>query len=370
MLPVALELQLKRPSQPLTDGWQHLPVERRGSTRLGISFRPRQAEALGLDVRSTLRDLLTRPFQIVRLGAYWNRVEPRPGALDFGELDWQIEAAERAGKQIILCVGALKTFGYPEFFVPKHRLVQPLPEGRLIRPADYPALLAAAIEHIVRIVERYRGRAGIVAWQVEHEAVDPLGLEHSWRLDAAFVEQEVAAVRTADPVRPILMNGFFQASSLVGLAQWWQTRDQGDSLTVAQRIADVVGVDYYPRHALLHLGGRTLYVDGSRGFWHGRALGRLLTWARASSGRRFMITEGQAEPWEAVTTPPSPRDGWMHSCGPEQMIENYNRWQVWTREAGVTLDAYLFWGAEYWMLRQQHGDASYVRAFERILEQG
>lgn len=369
LLPIALELRLKQPKQPLTDAWQTVPIERRGSTRLGISFRPRQAEALGLEVRSTLQELLTRPFAIIRLGAYWSRVEPRPGALDFGELDWQLEAAERAGKQIILNVGPLKTFGYPEFFVPEHRLAGPLPEGRLIRPADYPGLLAAAIEHVSRVVERYRDRPSIIAWQIEHEAVDPLGLEHSWRLAVEFVEREVAAVRAVDPSRPILLNGFFQTSILVGLAQWWQTRDQGDSLAVAQRLADIVGVDYYPRHALVSLGGPTLYVDGTHGVWQRWARRRLFDWARRASGQRLMITEGQAEPWEAVTTPPNPPGQVMYSRGPEQVIETYNRWQVWTREVGVTLDAYLFWGAEYWMLRQRHGDASYIRAFERILDQ-
>ena len=30
--------------------------------------------------------------------------------------------------------------------------------------------------------------------------------------------------------------------------------------------------------------------------------------------------------------------------------------------------AYLFWGAEYWLLRQQHGDLSYLEAFARILD--
>ena len=79
------------------------------------------------------------------------------------------------------------------------------------------------------------------------------------------------------------MNGFFPASLLVGISQWWQTRDQGDSLAVARRIADIVGVDYYPRHALVGLGGRTLYVDGARGFWQRRARKQLFAWARASS---------------------------------------------------------------------------------------
>ena len=32
------------------------------------------------------------------------------------------------------------------------------------------------------------------------------------------------------------------------------------------------------------------------------------------------------------------------------------------------LYAYLFWGAEYWMLRKQSMDISYLQTFERILE--
>ena len=30
--------------------------------------------------------------------------------------------------------------------------------------------------------------------------------------------------------------------------------------------------------------------------------------------------------------------------------------------------AYLFWDAEYWMLRKQSGDTSYIQTFARILE--
>ena len=42
------------------------------------------------------------PYQVIRLGAYWNQIEPEPGTFDPGELDWQVEATERAGKQISL----------------------------------------------------------------------------------------------------------------------------------------------------------------------------------------------------------------------------------------------------------------------------
>ena len=48
-VPIALEVRLKQATQPLTDAWQHLPIEPRRSTLLGISFRSPQVAALGLD---------------------------------------------------------------------------------------------------------------------------------------------------------------------------------------------------------------------------------------------------------------------------------------------------------------------------------
>jgi hypothetical protein len=360
------EFQLKRPVQPLTDAWQRLPVAPRGGALLGMSWRPRQAAAFGLDERETLRALLAYPFQLVRLGAYWDQIEPEPGAFHTEALDGQIEAAEQAGKQIILCVGPLKTFGYPEFFVPAHQLPRPFPEHRLVRPDSFPSLLAAATGFITRLVERYRGHPSIVAWQLEHEAVDPLGVEHSWRLAVSFVEQEAAALRQADPARPLMMNGFLPTSWLVRLSQGWNTRDQGDSLAVAQRLADLVGIDYYPRHALVALGPRTLYLDGSQSDRQRRRREQLLAWAGAH-GKKLLISEGQAEPWEAVTTPPSPSRQAMSSCLPEHVIDNYNACLAEGGQPGA-LYAYLFWGAEYWMLRQRAGDSSYLGAFARVLE--
>src|ERR1700678_1986973 len=234
----------------------------------------------------------------------------------------RVARAARAGKQIVLCVGPVKTFGYPEFFVPGHQLPEPLREGTLVEPAAHPALLEAGAAFVARLVQRYRDREAIVAWQVEHDAVDPLGMEHSWRLSAAFVRREVEAVRAADPTRPVLMNGFLPTSAPVRLQQWWRTRDQGDSLVVAQHLADIVGVDFYPRHALVARAGWTVYLCGRISALRPRR--SLLGWG-AASGQRLMIIEGQAEPWEAVTTPPSPQNGAMYSCLPEHVIENYSQ---------------------------------------------
>ena len=79
---VAAQLRIARAARPLTDRWQQVPVEPRGQARLGISFRPLQAQALGLDPMATLATLLDYPFQLIRLGAYWNRIEDGPGRFD------------------------------------------------------------------------------------------------------------------------------------------------------------------------------------------------------------------------------------------------------------------------------------------------
>ncbi len=359
-----MALRFARPAQPPTNAWKEIPVTPRGSTLLGITFRPLQAAALGLERRATLQTLLAYPFPLIRLGAYWNRIEPQAGAFDTGELDWQIDAAERAGKHVILAVGAVKTFGYPEFFVPPHRLDRPIREGSLVQPSTHAELLAAASAFITRLVSRYRDRPSIIAWQLEHEAVDPLGVEHSWRLAVPFVECELQALRAADPSRPVMMNGFLPTSSLVRVSQWWRTRDQGDSLAVAGQLADIVGIDYYPRTALASLGGRTLYLDGIESA--GARVERLLPPIRAA-GKQLMVSEGQAEPWETTTVPPSPERQVAYSCPPEQLVINYNAAMSGSRPES-SLYAYLFWGAEYWLLRERSGDPSYLQAFAHILE--
>jgi hypothetical protein len=364
--PLMLEVRLARPEQRVDEGWKRLAITPRGTTMLGISFRPLQVEAFGLDANATLAALLAYPFELIRLAAYWNRIEAHPGDFRTDELDWQVDAAERAGKNVILSVGAVKNFGYPEFHVPEHRLERALEEGSVVRPDTHGALLAGATGFVRKVVERYRDRKSVVAWQLEHEAVDPLGVEHSWRLGVDFVEQELAELKDADPSRPVMMNGFLPTSSVVRLSQWWRTRDQGDSLAVAARIADLVGIDYYPRHALTKVGPRTLYMDGSTLPWQRASTG---AWLESVRRRRkgLMVSEGQAEPWEAVTLPPNPDRHAVFSCRPEDVIRNYNAAMAWSKPTSP-LYAYLFWGAEYWILRARSGDQSYLDAFDRILE--
>ena len=163
-----------------------------------------------------------------------------------------------------------------------------------------------------------------------------------------------------------MMNGFLPTTLPVRVTQGWTTRDQGDSLDVARRFANIVGIDYYPRNALTSFGSKTLYLDGTESRTQEKRLDELRAWARQSD-RRLMVSEGQAEPWETATTPPSPGGRSMYSCPPDAVITNYNHWMSpqWDEPS---LYAYLFWGAEYWVHRLQGGDSSYLDAFARVLE--
>ena len=47
-----------------------------------------------------------------------------------------------------------------------------------------------------------------------------------------------------------------------------------------------------------------------------------------SHGQKFMVAEGQSEPWELSLIPPAPMHYALYSCTPQDIIKNYNFWVV------------------------------------------
>src|SRR5207248_2409932 len=85
--------------------------------QVGYTFSPRQAEYLGVPWRQTYEASLGLDSRIVRLGAYWDDIEPRPGVYDFRALDWQMDLAAQSGRAVVLSVG-MKAPRWPEYFLP------------------------------------------------------------------------------------------------------------------------------------------------------------------------------------------------------------------------------------------------------------
>ncbi len=364
LVPLGAEVRISDAKKPFTNNWSQIPIEPRSSTLLGITFRPQQVQAFGLEMRPTLNKLLEYPLQIVRLGAYWNKMEPENGRFDTTELDWQIDTIEKTGAKIILCVGALKTFGYPEYFIPHHYMPKPFPDATLITPIKHKELLLGANNFISRIVDRYKNRQSIIAWQLENEPADPLPSAHYWRISADFLKEELNALRVCDQTKPVMINGFLATSLFIRIGAAWLTRDQGNSLDLAKGLSDIIGVDYYPRIAISPVASETMYLDTSKVFWGQGDRNNLANWSR-SHNQKFMVAEGQSEPWELTVIPPSPQHYALYSCTPQNLIENYNFWASCAECRPMY--SYLFWGAEYWVLRANNGNRQYLDAFAKIL---
>ena len=104
--------------------------------------------------------------------------------------------------------------------------------------------------------------------------------------------------------------------------------DQGDWLAVAQRLADLVGIDYYPRHALVPVGSKTLYWIAVRSVWH-TGTAQAVDRPDTSQGQKLMIAEGQAEALGNDDHTLQSGHQAMASCLPEHVIGNYNAGMGW-----------------------------------------
>src|SRR5215472_5136747 len=179
-------------------------------TALGASFSPMRARGRGLDWQAAFRRLLELGLSPLRLSTYWDGVD-RDGYL---ELDWQMDEAERAGREVVLTIG-MKAQGWPEFAIPD-RLVPAVRRGANVVAAA-PELRQAAVELVQATVERYRGRPCIIAWQIENEPVNRSG-PRGWWIGADLVRVEIEAARKADLHRPIVLNAFAAFNARVDVA--------------------------------------------------------------------------------------------------------------------------------------------------------
>jgi hypothetical protein len=298
---------------------------------LGASFSPLRAAAAGLDWRRAFAELLALDLDPLRLSAYWETID-RDG---YGDLDWQLDQASQAGRSVVLTVG-MKAIGWPEFYIPA-RLTPPARRGGEVGEAS-PALAAAVLEFLGATVERYRGHPALATWQVENEPLNRSG-PNRWWIGSQLLEREVAAVRQADPGRPLLLTAFAHFNWLLDLTSNPRGQGMGRLLELLPDRA-ALGLDVYIR-----IGQRLLWWDRVRkaaGNWASDA-GRRRAEAERR-GRTAWTAEAQAEPW-------GPRS--FQPADIRTVVEG-------VRGAGYRM--VLLWGAEHWLSRAAAGDRSWLEA--------
>lgn len=144
-------------------GW-YAWTNRGKPVKLGMSFSPNYARALGLDprevYRATLEDL---GIKRLRLNSYWNVIEPQKGKFDFSELDWQMDEAAAHGAKVNLAIG-LRQPRWPECHPPQW--VDTGQPWNTWKP-DMEAFLTA-------VINRYKDHPALQSYQLENEIFNKL----------------------------------------------------------------------------------------------------------------------------------------------------------------------------------------------------
>lgn len=315
----------------------------------GFTFSPRQAQYLGVSWQDGFHAAATLRPELVRLGVYWDELEPRRGQFDFTGIDWLLSEAHSRDMRVVLTIG-MKAPRWPEYYVPRW-MARRLEAGRGDAVSRDPELRAAVLRAIEAVVRRYQDHPAIAAWQVENEPLDPAGPNH-WVIDPEFLEREIALVRELDAHRrPIIVTMFVSGNPRLLL----NPRDP--RVENILRHADVLGLDFYPRVGV-KLFGRELYLSWSNWLWQ-FALDRYAGAAEAR-GKTAWVMEAQAEPWEPESLIPAPRDV---SPG----LQARGAAAIATRLHAAGFDPILLWGVEYWYARKLlHNDDSWDTAWSLL----
>jgi hypothetical protein len=308
---------------------------------IGTSFTRWRAQALGLDYRRTFARICRMGFDIVRLSASWREVRET----GYAHLDWMLEHAAAARQPIVVTVG-MKALGWPEFY---------LPEG--LDPRE-PAARRLALAHVTDVVTRFAGHPTLIAWQIENEPFNRSGPQARW-IPRAVVRREANAVRRIDRVRPLVVTTFAHFDESLDRASsrhqsTWKRRlglavpAEREALAVLHR-GDIMGVDVYRAIG---------WLDQSGVVRIGRALPDQLAWIErwrriaGEQGKRLWVTEAQAEPWEPRRLEgDEPRTIAPGDIG--RLVEVL---------ATTGVDTILLWGSEYWLWREEQGDARWIEA--------
>lgn len=304
---------------------------------LGASFSHNFLKYLGLDTGNSLEDFKSLGLSWIRLGCYWSEIEQERGEFDFSELDKIILFCERENINIVLCVG-MKASRYPEFYLPEWtgRFFKSS-ENYQINPSDSD-LLQSTLLFIEKCINHYKGYSSIKVWQIENEPLDPSG-EKYMSISPDFLAQEVSLARSLDSSRKI------------ALTLWGNELSKRNLYPIAVDLADIVGVDIYPRQSY-----DKEYVGPLDTLDEFQQIAENIK----NKDKEFWVSEVQMEPWEpgevitSLVNPPS--------CLPEHLATNLQL----AKE--VNPSAIFLWGFEWWCFKKENGDSRYWNEAKCLIE--
>ncbi len=296
----------------------------------GITFSHPQLEELKLDLDQALETALDFDFSYLRLAVYWLQVEQKRDQYNFATIQRILDRCQQAQQPVLMTLG-LKAPRWPEFYwppyLPNHDLTSTLNQQRLLK-------------FIQATVENLQDYDCITHWQLENEPLDPSGPEQAV-ISLELLKNELQLLKELDE-RPVVLN------------LWANELLKRQHLQTLAPLADVIGLDLYPKVYLTSILGRALYQPPQQSTRHlRRALEKI--------NQPIWLTELQAEPWEknqASYLKDNPG-----SISPRQLKNNLRLAQK------LPVTETLLWGFEYWLWRAKQGDDRYLKTVKNWLRQ-
>lgn len=286
----------------------------------GISFNQDHAASLGLDWKKVYVDMLKelKP-SYVRIAAMWSNVEAEKGVYNFSDVDFMMREATKAGVKVTLVVGQ-KAPRWPECHIPAWV------DDEEKKTHEH---LSAYID---ATVNRYKHAPALELWQVENEPYVGFKFGSCEQYDIHNVKQEVALVRSLDPLHKILVTD----SGELGI--WY----------FAGHVGDYFGTTVY---RVVRLPNGWIF----RYDWMPPAIYRWKGWLFGISQKRMVVSELQGEPWFTESNPMNtPIDVQEKTMNPERLTKHLD----YATHIGVSR-AYL-WGVEWWyFMKEERNDPRY-----------
>jgi hypothetical protein len=298
----------------------------------GCTFSPKQLIQLGLDPIESLHAICTWPITYIRVGCYWDEIQPNQHKFEFEEIKSYLKIIKQANKKAVIVVG-MKSPRWPEFHIPEW-----------CSSLNEEQLQLETLKFIKSVIKELKNHKEISHWQIENEPFDESGRDNK-KLSNDFIEQEIKLAKSLDRTngqpRPCIVT--IWANDTISR----QTLEK----TAQNSSADIIGLDIYYKVYLASLFGKHFYRGPQ---FSNNQIKNLIS----KINKPIWITELQAEPWEKSAEHYQADQPLSMSL--PLLKENLNN------VTKLNPKVILFWGVEYWLWRQSQGDSQYIEFIENL----
>jgi len=167
----------------------------------GLTYSPKFAADLGLNWQEAYLAILD-DLQVknIRIPIYWDQIEKADGEYDFSQYDYIFDQGQERNVKFIANIG-WRLPRWPECHAPNW-----------LNTSDTSAAKARTMLMLEKVVEHFKNREEIVAWQVENEPLfDWFG--QCPKGDKGFLQSEVNLVKHLDSSRPVIVSASGELAS-------------------------------------------------------------------------------------------------------------------------------------------------------------